>query len=52
MKLLQKIYECFISKPNALGTFLNLHISINLKDISETNIPIELKFCMFSIFEA
>ena len=35
-------------EPNAHGTFLNLHIKIN---ISETNGPIKLEFCMFSTFK-
>ena len=30
-KLLQKIFECFIWKPNAYGSFWNLHIKINWK---------------------
>ena len=31
LKLIEKNFECFTSKPNAHGTFWNLHIKINLK---------------------
>ena len=38
LKLPQKNFESFTSKPNAHGTFWNLHIKINLKIyIAETN---------------
>ena len=50
LKLLQKHFECFTSKPNAHGTFRNFHININFKiHISETSGPIEFKFCTPSI---
>ena len=30
LQFLHKMFKYFISKPNALGTFLNLHIKINI----------------------
>ena len=44
LKLLQKNFECSASKPNAHGTFWNLHIKINFKmNISETNRSTDVK---------
>ena len=52
LKLVQKIFECFTSKPNAHGTFRNLNIEINYKiNISETSGPIELKSYILSILK-
>ena len=49
---LQKIVEYLILKPNAHGTFLNLHIRINLKiNTSAANRTIRLKFCILYIFK-
>ena len=49
---LVKIF-CFTSKPNALGTFWNLHIKINLKIyISETNTATEMKLSILSHFKS
>ena len=42
----------FYLKPNAHGSFWNLHIEINKKiNISETNRPIELEFYTLFIFK-
>ena len=52
LKILYILFKCFTSKSNVLGTFWYLRNKINLKMIiSETNIPIELKFCKLSIFK-
>ena len=48
LKRLQKNFEYFTSKSKAHGTFLKLAYKIN---ISETNGPYELKFCILPIFK-
>ena len=45
LKLLQKNFECFTSKPNSHGILSNLYIKINLKiNISETHLISLSKF--------
>ena len=47
LKFIEKNLEFFTLKPNAHGTFRNLHIKINIKfNISDTNGTIKLEFCM------
>ena len=49
-KISTKNFIVFTSEPNALWTFLNLNIKIN-KKITEAKRPIEILFCMLSIFK-